>query len=84
METTQCGLVVKTPKQNLPKLEKYLEFHDEIVHVLQKVKEAGQLLSIRIVQPILKGIIQSFVPQLIRPKHGGFNVTRKWSRQFMK
>lgn len=73
---------MKTPKQNLPKLEKYLEFHDEIVHVLQNMKEVGQPLSIGIVQPILKGIIQFLVPQLIRPRHG--NVTRKWSRQFMK
>jgi hypothetical protein len=36
------------------------------------------------VQPILKGIIQSLVPQLMRPSRGGFNVTREWSRQFMK
>ncbi len=41
MEATQHGIAVKTPTQNLPELEKYLEFHDEIVCVLQKMKKAG-------------------------------------------
>ncbi len=34
METTQYGTVLKTLKQNLPKLEEYLEICDEIVYVL--------------------------------------------------
>jgi hypothetical protein len=34
MEATQCGIEVKNPKQNLPKLEEYLELHDEMVHVM--------------------------------------------------
>jgi len=41
MEATQRGTIVKTPKQNLPELEEYLEFHAEIVRVLQKMKEVG-------------------------------------------
>jgi hypothetical protein len=48
------------------------------------MREVGQPLSTRIVQPILKGIIQSFASQFIRPGCGGFSVTREWSRQFMK
>ncbi len=39
METTQHGTTMKTLKQNLPKLEEYLEICDEIVYVLQKMKE---------------------------------------------
>jgi len=48
---------MKIPKQNLLKLKEYLELHDEIMCVLQKMKEVNQPLSTRIVQPILKGVI---------------------------
>jgi hypothetical protein len=32
---------MKIPKQNLPKLKEYLELHDEIVRVLQKMRKVG-------------------------------------------
>ncbi len=41
MEATQCGIEVKNPKQNLPKLEECLELHDEMVRVMQKMKKAN-------------------------------------------
>jgi len=41
MEANQHGTIVKIPKQNLPKLKEYLELHDEIVHVLQKMRKIG-------------------------------------------
>ncbi len=62
---------MKIPKQNLLELEEYSKLCDQIVCVLQKMKEVGQPLSARIVQPIFKGIIQSNVLQLIRPRRGG-------------
>ncbi len=57
MEVAWRGTTMKIPKQNLLELKEYLELHDEIMHVLQKMKEVNQPLSTRIVQPILKGVI---------------------------
>jgi len=57
MEATWHGTTMKIPKQNLLELKEYLELHDEIMCVLQKMKEVNQPLSTRIVQPILKGVI---------------------------
>jgi hypothetical protein len=57
MEVVWRGTTMKIPKQNLLKLKEYLELHDEIMCVLQKMKEVNQPLSTRIVQPILKGVI---------------------------
>ncbi len=41
MEAAWHGTIMKAQKQNLPKLEEYLELCDEIIHVLQKMKEAN-------------------------------------------
>jgi hypothetical protein len=57
MEVVWRGTTMKIPKQNLLKLKEYLELHDEIMCVLQKMKEVNQPLSTRIAQPILKGVI---------------------------
>jgi hypothetical protein len=57
METAWRGTTMKISKQNLLELKKYLELHDEIMCVLQKMNEVNQPLSTRIVQPILKGVI---------------------------
>jgi len=75
---------MKNPKQNMPKLEEHPTLKDEMVCILQKMKKIGQPLSISIVQPILKGMIQSITLEFIRPRCGGFIVTRKWFKQFMK
>jgi hypothetical protein len=37
-----------------------------------------------IVQPILKGMIQSITIEFIKPRCGKFIITRKWFKQFMK
>jgi hypothetical protein len=42
------------------------------------MKQVGQPLSIGIVQPIVKGMMQSITFELIKLRHGGFTVTRKW------
>ncbi len=51
---------MRNPKQNLLELEEYLDLCDDMVHVLHKMRKVGQPLSMWIVKPIFKGIIQSF------------------------
>jgi hypothetical protein len=41
MEVDQRGTIVKSPKWNLLKLEKYCEHCDEIIHVLQKMRKVS-------------------------------------------
>jgi len=52
--------------------------------MLQKMREAGQGLSTTTMQPILRGMIEAKALELIREGNGGFLVTRKRTRQFMK
>jgi hypothetical protein len=75
---------MKNPKQNMPKLEEHPKLKYEMVCILQKMRKVGQPLSTSIAQPILKGMIQSIIPKLIRPRRGRFTITRKWFKQFMK
>jgi hypothetical protein len=67
---------VKNPKQNMHELEKHPKLRNEMVRILQKTKQACQPLSIGIMQPIFKGTIQSTTPKLIRPRCGGFIITK--------
>ncbi len=78
------GTSMENPKKNMPKLEEHPKLKDEMVHILQKMKKVGQPLSTGIVQPIFKGMMQSITHELIRPRHGGFTITREWFKQFMK
>jgi hypothetical protein len=52
--------------------------------MLQKMKSVGQPLSISMVQPILRGMIESLAPEILYNGRGGFIVTREWTRQFLK
>jgi hypothetical protein len=44
--------------------------------MLQIMKSVGQPLSTFIVQPILKGMIESIGPTFFHGDHGGFTITR--------
>ncbi len=52
--------------------------------MLQKMKSVGQPLSTYVVQPILKGMMESLAPKILYNGHGGFVVTREWTKQFLK
>jgi hypothetical protein len=43
----------------MPKLEEHPKLKDEIVHILQKMKQVGQPFSKCIMQPILKRFVTS-------------------------
>jgi hypothetical protein len=44
----------------------------------------GQPLFTFVVQPILRGMIESLALKNLCNGHGGFVVTREWTRQFLK
>ncbi len=52
--------------------------------MLQKMINVGQPLSTSMVQPILRGMIESLAPNILCNGHGGFVVTREWTRIFFK
>jgi hypothetical protein len=61
----------------LPIIEEYSTLRDELVIVLQKMKNVGQPLSTSMAQPILRGMIESLAPEILCNGHGGFVVTRE-------
>jgi hypothetical protein len=71
-------------KQHLPIFKKYPTLRDELVTMLQKMRSVGQPLSTSVVQPILTSMIESFSPKILCNGHGGFVVTREWTRHFLK
>ncbi len=57
--------------------------------MLHKMRSVRQPLSTSMVQPILRGMIESLVPKILhngffRNGHGRFVVTTEWTRQFLK
>jgi hypothetical protein len=48
------------------------------------MRSVGQPLSTSMVQSILKGMIESFVLEILCNGHGGFVVIREWTRNFLK
>jgi hypothetical protein len=52
--------------------------------MLQKMRSVGQPLFTSMVQPILRGMIESLVPKNLCNGHGGFVFTSEWTRQFLK
>jgi hypothetical protein len=80
MQVVQQGTIVKHLKQHLPILEKYPTLHDDLVTMLQKMKSVGQMLCTSIVQPILRVMIKSLAPDILWTGHGGFIITREWTR----
>ncbi len=64
-------------KQHMPILKEYPTLLNELVTMLQKMKSVGQPLSTYVVQPILKGMMESLAPKILYNGHGGFVVTRE-------
>jgi hypothetical protein len=52
--------------------------------MLQKMRSAGKPLFTSMVQPNLRGMIESLVPNILCIVHGGFAVTREWTKFFLK
>ncbi len=52
--------------------------------MLENMKNVGQPLFTSMVQPILIGMIESLAPKNLYNGHGGFVVTREWTKQFLK
>ncbi len=77
-------MVVKHMKQHLPILKEYPTFHNDFVTMLQRMKSVRQLLTTSIIQPILRGMIESLTHEILWTSHGGFMVTREWTRNFLK
>jgi hypothetical protein len=48
------------------------------------MRGVGQPLLTYVIQPILKGMIESLVLEILYNGHGGFVVTREWIWQFLK
>ncbi len=39
IQIKECRTIAKNPKQNMPKLEEHPKLRDEMVHILQKMKQ---------------------------------------------
>jgi hypothetical protein len=52
--------------------------------MLQKMRSDGQPLFTFVVQPILRGMIESLAPKNLCNGHGGVVFTSEWTRQFLK
>jgi hypothetical protein len=58
-------------------LEDYLEVHDSLVAMLQKMKQVGHALSPDIVQPNFHGMIKSTTLEILQFEGlRGFTITR--------
>jgi uncharacterized protein YneF (UPF0154 family) len=84
LQVAQQGTVVKYLKQHLPILKKYPTLQDDLITMLQKMKNVGQLLSTSIIQPILRGMIEALALEILQTSHGGFTIAREWTRIFFK
>jgi hypothetical protein len=71
-------------KQHLPILEVYPTLQNELVTMLQKMRNVKQPLSTFVIQPILRSLIESLALEILCNGHGGFVVIREWTRQFLK
>jgi len=72
---------MKNPKQNMPKLEEHPKLKDEMVCILQE-NRSTIINMYCATRP--QSMIQSITLEFIRPRCGGFIITRKWFKQFMK
>jgi hypothetical protein len=48
------------------------------------MREAGETLFISIVQPILRGMLETLTPQFLNDRPRGFTMSRQWTNEFMK
>ncbi len=83
LQATEQETVIKHLK-HLPILKEYPTLWNELVTMLQKMINVGQPLSTSVVQPILRGIIESLTPKIFYNGHGGFIISREWTKQFLK
>jgi hypothetical protein len=72
----EVGTTMKSNKKSMHALEDYLEVHDSLVVMLQKMKGVEQPLSTSIVQPIIHGKIEFATPKILQECFGRFSVTR--------
>jgi hypothetical protein len=63
---------MKKTKYNMLVLEKNQDFRNTLVTMLQKMREVGQPLSTSMIQPIIQGMIESFICEVIHNALGGF------------
>jgi hypothetical protein len=78
----ELGTYFDKASQHCPMLGDYPALRDEICNVLRKQRAGGQPLSIVIIQPFIKALIQKRAPQLL--EDGKFKVSTKWTRTFIK
>ena len=83
-EALELGYHVKHQKQNLHVLENHPHVRDQLVSELEKLGNGGHTLLLSIVQPILRGMIEALAPELIDDTPGGFSVSMRWTREFVK
>jgi hypothetical protein len=57
---------------------------DELITLLKNMHVVGQGLSI--IQPIIREIFENRTPEILKEftKQGGFKISLKWTRDFMK
>ena len=57
---------------------------NQLVSKLKKLRKRGQILLLSIIQRILEGMIEAVGPELKDDISGGFYVSVKWIREFIK
>ncbi len=78
-------LINNITRRNCQKFEATFANPQKVSHTLgSSCINVKQLLFTFIVQPILRGTIESLVREILWTGHGGFIVTREWTRQFLK
>ena len=84
IEASELRHHVKHQKQNLHVLENHLHVRNQLVSKLKKLRKRGQILLLSIIQRILGGMIEAVGPELKDDIPGGFYVSVKWIREFVK
>ena len=78
----ELGTYFDKASQHCPMFGDYPALRDEICNVLRKQRAGGQPLSIVIIQPFIKALIQKREPQLFEDRK--FKVSTKQTRAFIK
>ena len=78
----KLGMYFDKASQHCPILSAYPVLRDEICNVFREQRASGQPLSIGIIQPFIKALIQKREPQLFEDEE--FKVSTKWTRVFIK
>jgi hypothetical protein len=78
----KLGTYFDKASQHCPILGDFSALRNEICNVLRKQCASGQPLSIVIIQPLIKAIIEKRESQLLEDEK--FKVSTKWTRSFIK